>query len=74
VFVVMGRGGIYNGDGGQRRRRAKVLIFQEPYLRGVLGCLGLTVMTFIHAAGLNISAEAAEQGCKQARDAIVAGK
>src|SRR5262249_27405205 len=36
VFVVTGRGGLYSGESP-----ARVLDFQEPYLRGVLGFLGL---------------------------------
>ncbi len=65
VFVVTGRGGIYTGDAP-----ARVLDFQEPYLRGILGFLGLTDVTFIHVEGLNISPEAAEKGFAQARNAI----
>jgi FMN-dependent NADH-azoreductase len=65
VFVVTGRGGIYSGDAP-----AKVYDFQEPYLRGVLGFLGLTDVTFVHVEGLNISPEAAERGVAQARETI----
>lgn len=67
VFVVTGRGGVYSGD-----VPAKVLDFQEPYLRGFLGFLGLTDVTFIHVEGLNIGPETAEQGFKRARDTIAA--
>jgi FMN-dependent NADH-azoreductase len=65
VFVVTGRGGIYSGDAPTR-----VLDFQEPYLRGILGFLGLTNVTFIHIEGLSIGAESAERGFAQARHAI----
>jgi FMN-dependent NADH-azoreductase len=65
VFIVTGRGGIYTGDSP-----AKVLDFQEPYLRGVLGFLGLTDVSFIHVEGLKASPEAAEQGVARAREAI----
>jgi FMN-dependent NADH-azoreductase len=65
VFVVTGRGGFYSGDSP-----AKVLDFQEPYLRGVLGFLGLTDVTFIHVEGLKVSADAAEQAISRAREAI----
>jgi FMN-dependent NADH-azoreductase len=65
VFVVTGRGGFYTGDSP-----AKVLDFQEPYLRGVLGFLGLTEVSFIHVEGLKVSPEAAEQGVARAREAI----
>ncbi|HTI82597.1 MAG TPA: FMN-dependent NADH-azoreductase [Acetobacteraceae bacterium] len=65
VFVVTGRGGIYSGDAP-----AKVFDFQEPYLRAILGFLGLNDVTFIHVEGLKISPEAAERGVAQAREAI----
>lgn len=65
VFVVTGRGGFYTDDSP-----AKVLDFQEPYLRGVLGFLGLTDVSFIHVEGLKVSPEAAEQGIARAREAI----
>lgn len=67
VFIVTGRGGFYAGDSP-----AKVLDFQEPYLRGVLGFLGLDEVNFIHVEGLKVSAAAAEQGIARARDAIAA--
>jgi FMN-dependent NADH-azoreductase len=65
VFVVTGRGGVYTGDSP-----AKVFDFQEPYLRGVLGFLGMTDVNFIHVEGLKVSPEAAEQGVARARAAI----
>jgi FMN-dependent NADH-azoreductase len=67
VFVVTGRGGFYSGDSP-----AKVLDFQEPYLRGILGFLGLDDVTFIHVEGLKVSPEAAEQGIVRARQAVAA--
>lgn len=67
VFAITGRGGVYTGDSP-----AKVFDFQEPYLRGVLGFLGLTDVTFVHVEGLKVSPEAAEQGVTRARDAIAA--
>jgi FMN-dependent NADH-azoreductase len=65
VFVVTGRGGFYGSDSP-----ARPLDFQEPYLRGVLGFIGLRDLSFIHVEGLNISAEEAERGLARARDAI----
>lgn len=65
VFVVTGRGGFYTNDSP-----AKVLDFQEPYLRSVLGFLGITDVSFIHVEGLKVSPEAAEQGVARARAAI----
>ena len=67
VFVVTGRGGVYTGDSP-----AKVLDFQEPYLRAVLAFLGLNDVQFIHVEGLKVSGEAAEQGIARARDKIAA--
>jgi hypothetical protein len=64
VFALTGRGGFYGGD-----EPAKVLDFQEHCLRGILGFLGLTDVTFIHVEGLNISPEAA---CAH-RDRLLSG-
>jgi len=63
VFVVTGRGGIYS-DGP-----AKGMDFQEPYLRAMLGFVGLDV-TFIHVEGLKMGPEAATRGIERARKAI----
>jgi FMN-dependent NADH-azoreductase len=44
VIVVTARGGAYpKGTAGEK------LDFQEPYLRHILGFIGLTDVTFIHA-------------------------
>jgi FMN-dependent NADH-azoreductase len=67
VFVVTGRGGVYSGDSP-----ARVLDFQEPYLRSVLGFLGLTDLTFIHVEGLKVGPDGAEQAVARAREAIAA--
>ena len=64
VFVITGRGGIYS-DGSP----AKGMDFQEPYLRAMLGFLGLDV-TFIHVEGLKISPEAAASGIERARKVV----
>ena len=64
VFVITGRGGIYSDDSP-----AKGMDFQEPYLRAMLGFLGLDV-TFIHVEGLKIGPEAAASGIERARKAI----
>ena len=64
VFIITGRGGIYSDDSP-----AKAMDFQEPYLRAMLGFLGLDV-TFIHVEGLKISPEAAASGIERARKAI----
>ena len=46
--------------------------FQEPYLRAMLGFLGLTDVAFIHVEGLQVSPEAAASGIQRARQAILA--
>ena len=67
VIVITGRGGIYTGSSP-----ANALDFHEPNLRGVLGFLGLSDVTFIHVEGLKVSPEAAEQGVARARESITA--
>jgi FMN-dependent NADH-azoreductase len=64
VFIVTGRGGVYSGDSP-----ARGLDFQEPYLRAILGFLGLTDVTFIHIEGLAVSPESAASGLARARKA-----
>lgn len=65
VFIVTGRGGVYSGDSA-----AKSFDFQEPYLRAVLGFLGLDDITFIHVEGLKISPDSAQSGFQRARQTI----
>jgi FMN-dependent NADH-azoreductase len=65
VFVVTGRGGIYSGESPM-----KSYDFQEPYLRTILGFLGLDDITFIHVEGQQIGPDAAAQGLARARQAI----
>ena len=65
VYVVTGRGGFYSGDSPM-----KSYDFQEPYLRTMLGFLGLDDVTFIHVEGQQVSADAAAQGLSLARNAI----
>jgi FMN-dependent NADH-azoreductase len=64
VFVVTARGGVYSEG------PAAALDFQEPYLRTVLGFLGLTDVTFVHLEGLKVSPEAAASGLAKARAKI----
>ena len=64
VFVVASRGGIYSSGAG------KSMDFHEPYLRGVLGFIGLKDVTFIYAEGLNISPETAAGALDGARATI----
>jgi FMN-dependent NADH-azoreductase len=65
VFLIVSRGGVYTGDSP-----AKPLDFQEPYLRSMLGFLGLDDLTFIHVEGLQVSPESAAAGLDRARKAI----
>jgi len=64
VFIVTARGGVYT------QGPAKALDFHEPYLRGMLGFLGLDDVTFVHAEGLAISAEAAAESLAGAHKRI----
>lgn len=52
VYVVLARGGYYKGTPNDT---------QTPWLRNVLGFLGMTDVTFLHAEGLNVSPEASAQ-------------
>jgi FMN-dependent NADH-azoreductase len=65
VFIVTGRGGFYAGESP-----ARALDFQEPYLRAVLGFLGLDDVSFIHVEGLKVSPDAAAKGLDRARASI----
>jgi len=44
VVVITARGGAY-----EKGTAAEAFDFQEPYLRNVLGFIGLTDVTFVHA-------------------------
>ena len=57
VYVALARGG---------RHRDTPADTQVPYLRTVLGFLGMTDVHFIYAEGLNMGNESAEQGYAQA--------
>lgn len=62
VYVVASRGGLYANHGP-----GAALDFQEPYLRGVLGFLGLTDIEFVYVEGLSMGAEAAAKGLAAAQ-------
>lgn len=57
VYVALARGGLYRDTANDS---------QVPYLKNVLGFLGLTDVTFIYAEGLAMGPEAAEKGFAQA--------
>ena len=63
VYVALARGGRYRGTDADS---------QVPYLKTVLGFLGITDVQFIYAEGLNMGPEAAEQGFAQAEAYIAA--
>ena len=65
VFVTTARGGVYRAGSP-----AMALDFQEPYLRAMLGFLGMTDVTFVHAEGLNIDPDTAARGLAEARRAV----
>ena len=57
VFIFVARGGVYSGAAP-----AAAFNFQEPYLRAVLGFLGLDDVTAVPVEGLAMGAEAAAAG------------
>ena len=61
VYVVTSRGGVH------RDQPSDHIV---PYLRTVLGFLGMTDVEFIFAEGLNMGGEAAERGLASARAQI----
>lgn len=63
VYVALARGGSYRGTEADS---------QVPYLKTVLGFLGMTEVHFIYAEGLNMGAEAAERGFAQAEADLAA--
>jgi len=67
VIVVSARGGIYSSGAP-----AAALDFQENYLRGVLGFLGITNVEFVRAEGLNYGPAQREQAMTTALNSIAA--
>jgi FMN-dependent NADH-azoreductase len=61
VFVLVSRGGVYS-----KGSPAAAFDFQEPYLRTVLGFLGLTDVTFVHFEGVGMGPEAAAANRRKA--------
>lgn len=57
AYVALARGGRYRGTPADA---------QTPYLKTVLGFLGITDVRFIYAEGLNMGEEAARQGFAEA--------
>lgn len=66
VYIAVARGGAYSGDSPY-----KPYDLQEPYLRGILGFMGLTDITFIYAENQN-RPDAAAAGRQHAQAAVAA--
>ena len=64
AIVVEARGGLYSEG------PAAAIDFQEPYLRHLLGFVGITDVTFVHAEKLGYGPEAREAALKQAKSRI----
>ncbi|MDE2229298.1 MAG: NAD(P)H-dependent oxidoreductase [Alphaproteobacteria bacterium] len=62
LYVVASRGGYYAGESP-----ARVMDFQEPYLRAFFGFLGIRDVKFIYVEGQAVSPEAAAKGVAAAR-------
>jgi len=64
VIVIESRGGLYSEG------PASAIDFQEPYLRHLLGFVGLTDVTFVHAEKIGYGPEARSAAITQARHEI----
>jgi FMN-dependent NADH-azoreductase len=64
VYVVEARGGVYSEGPGA------ALDFQEPYLRQLLGFMGLTDVRFIHAEKIGFGPDARAESIAQAKRII----
>jgi FMN-dependent NADH-azoreductase len=60
VILVLARGGVYSNGA------AKSLDFQEPYLRAILGFIGLTDIEVVHVEGVALSAIGPEKAVASA--------
>jgi len=61
AILVMGRGGIYS------QGPAKAMDHQEPYLRTVLGFIGITDVQCIYAEGMSMGADKSAQAMTDAQ-------
>jgi FMN-dependent NADH-azoreductase len=66
VIVIESRGGLYS-EGA-----ARAIDFQEPYLRHLLGFIGITDLTFVRAEKIGYGPEARATALEQARGEIAA--
>jgi FMN-dependent NADH-azoreductase len=65
VYVVESRGGFYGGDSP-----ANEPDFHEPYLKAMLGFIGLNDVSFVHVEGQDISPSEAQAGVREAREVL----
>jgi len=61
VIVIESRGGLYSAG------PASAIDFQEPYLRHLLGFVGITDVTFVHAEKIGYGPEARSAAITQAK-------
>jgi FMN-dependent NADH-azoreductase len=61
VIVIESRGGLYSEG------PAVAVDFQEPYLRHLLGFIGLTDVTFVRAEKIGYGPESRDASLKQAK-------
>jgi FMN-dependent NADH-azoreductase len=66
AIVIQSRGGLYSEG------PAKAIDFQEPYLRQLLGFIGITDVTFVHAEKIGFGPEARELALETAKARIAA--
>lgn len=66
AVVIQSRGGLYTEG------PAKALDFQQPYLRQLLGFVGITDVAFVHAEKISRGAEARDAAIAHARSQIAA--
>jgi FMN-dependent NADH-azoreductase len=66
AIVIQSRGGLYTEG------PAKVIDFQEPYLRQLLGFVGITDVAFVHAEKIGFGPEARDSAIAHARSQISA--
>lgn len=67
LFLASSRGGFYTGDSPMA-----FLDHHEPYLKGMLGFIGITDVTVIRAEGINYGAEARATAITKAYEEITA--
>ena len=65
VIAILSRGGVYAGEGSQG-----ALDFQVSYLRQILGLIGLTDLTFIHADRQGMGGQAAQLATEKAAQQV----